>query len=574
MNTTALACDTLEECIDQIPNVASGDAEISMVDLAAKIQIYKTDAIPGLLKLIFHENKEIRNIASYTLRDIEGLTEKDLPSLIKASKAGEDWLPPAIARIGSEQAIRYLVEELKKYTDSENQVGFAFKILGEKGVPYLVEQLACESNCEVDFFHVIVLIFELLGERAESGVDGLLDIGQKDKYDLIARQSAILSLGEIKEPAFKVADALLILAGNDPDNFEDTVGTALQKMGHPSAAEPLIRKLQASSSSPFGRQRILRDIAELGTNAGYAGPEVEKLLSDPDWDVRVAAARTLGLINYTAAVPALINITQDERDWRLVYMAVISLGELKEESALTTLKKLSVAHWYPPVRDEAKKAIDVINREAAIEDRTHNDNIALTFLSYEHAGSKIKTCERVAMAIKKEPKSVKLHKREDKLALEKHVYQLSDQTGYLDEETDEIVEGPVTYHDIIPDLALKVSEGWLLGSNRGEWGGELMFAGDNGKTYNVINDNIENIYPTAAGIMALTGLWHMTMNNGMVHKLSKNSSGQWQAEPYITLPGAPGGSSLLENGSILVHTYGGSVIINNQGQISMANCIE
>src|SRR5438270_7856322 len=107
-------------------------------EIAKQLQAVGPEAIPLLLPLLADENPAIRQLASYTLRDINGLTEEHLDPLIAACRSGEGWIPPAIAHVGTARAVNFLVEELVRERKTQNQLTWAIEILGEKAVPALV----------------------------------------------------------------------------------------------------------------------------------------------------------------------------------------------------------------------------------------------------------------------------------------------------------------------------------------------------------------------------------------------------------------------------------------------------
>ncbi|WP_346838702.1 hypothetical protein [Microbulbifer sp. SAOS-129_SWC] len=68
--------------------------------------------------------------------------------------------------------------------------------------------------------------------------------------------------------------------------------------------------------------------------------------------------------------------------------------------------------------------------------------------------------------------------------------------------------------DEVPVVALPVEDGWLLGSDRGEWGGNLVLKSNKGETKKLLEANIENIYVFSYGYIATAGLSHLGMNQG------------------------------------------------------------
>ena len=114
---------------------------------------------------------------------------------------------------------------------------------------------------------------------------------------------------------------------------------------------------------------------------------------------------------------------------------------------------------------------------------------------------------------------------------------------------------------------VKVDDGYLVGSDRGEWGGEIAYVNREGKARILMPLNTEAIYKTKAGIVAVTGVAHMTFNSGCLFKISKTADGRWGAEKWRVLPGAPRFSRLLKNGNLFISCHGGMVLISPDGRM-------
>lgn len=127
----------------------------------------------------------------------------------------------------------------------------------------------------------------------------------------------------------------------------------------------------------------------------------------------------------------------------------------------------------------------------------------------------------------------------------------------------------------VPDLALRVEGGWLVGSNRGEWGGELVFIGDDGAKVRVLSANIEDIYQLGDEIIATTGLAHLGSNSGMIFKLFYDKNNGWTAQEWIKLPGSPQSSWFVETRELLINVLrGGSILLSKDGTMRIAPCNE
>ena len=124
-----------------------------------------------------------------------------------------------------------------------------------------------------------------------------------------------------------------------------------------------------------------------------------------------------------------------------------------------------------------------------------------------------------------------------------------------------------------PSVALRVDGGWLAGSSRGEWGGELVFIADDGPAVVPLDENVLDIHGLGERTVVLTGLSHMGMNNGMVREVSRDASGHWTVRPWRALPGAPSQSWRVETGELLIDVYGGgTLLLHPDGSFRMAPC--
>lgn len=95
--------------------------------------------------------------------------------------------------------------------------------------------------------------------------------------------------------------------------------------------------------------------------------------------------------------------------------------------------------------------------------------------------------------------------------------------------------------------------GEYIGSDEGEWGGELVFIDQSGSRSTIINGNILSIVPNEKSIYVLTGLNHLGLNTGTVFSIP-NTANPKEIEEIIELPNKPVesikfGNSILTIGS-------------------------
>ena len=75
------------------------------------------------------------------------------------------------------------------------------------------------------------------------------------------------------------------------------------------------------------------------------------------------------------------------------------------------------------------------------------------------------------------------------------------------------------------EVGYETNDGVLIGTNRGEWGGELTFKNDDIE-YPVLLANVCGIVNYNNEIFVLTGLSHMRIFNGKIFKI-ENINGRW-----------------------------------------------
>ena len=193
-------------------------------------------AVPALLPLLKDENSDVRDLASYTLRDAP-VREEHLDALIQSRLKGDGWIAPAIARIGSPRAIEFLVSELRKEPVNGTQLTWAFEVLGAKGVPYLVKLYDCSSPCDEKVLAVVAYIFSELGDTAKDAIEPMLAIAEDARRDQTVRLGAIRALGSIGPSAAPLVGRLKAIAAQDPERFEESVTRAMVHIGGATAIE-------------------------------------------------------------------------------------------------------------------------------------------------------------------------------------------------------------------------------------------------------------------------------------------------------------------------------------------------
>jgi len=159
----------------------------------------------------------------------------------------------------------------------------------------------------------------------------------------------------LKKAALVVEPDLLELRDKNTD-LVNVINQALIGTGSKHAAEIFAYQLSLQPED-----LVLRDLAAMGGSGREAGSSVLGLLDHESWNIRLAATRAIGYIDYKEAVPKLIDLLDDPSNVKINWAAAESLGRLRDKAALTALENTSKQHWYPAVRESSKKAINNIH---------------------------------------------------------------------------------------------------------------------------------------------------------------------------------------------------------------------
>lgn len=114
---------------------------------------------------------------------------------------------------------------------------------------------------------------------------------------------------------------------------------------------------------------------------------------------------------------------------------------------------------------------------------------------------------------------------------------------------------------------LKVDTGWLVGFDKGEWGGNLFWFNEDGSNYQKIAfGNIKNLFAIDGQIFVTEGLAHLSMSDGQIFKVEKKNN-EWSIEKKVDLPDAPYATTLTKDNEFLIVTSKGLLKVNKEFKI-------
>ena len=580
-------CGSVDACVQQLRLLAKQDRDFGSSMAPAESRLLKTMRLqPGatgaLVQLLEDPDENVANLAAAGLRDVKVIDPVYFPQIVRGLDRGLGWLAPALGRIDTSEAADEAVARLLVSEDAPaNQEAYAVRLSGRRAVPAIVAHAACRRSCDEKTHWILgAVLADMDPEARRDAASGLLDIAVVAANPLARKVLGMIDgLGEagaVLEPG------LAELAQQRP-SLQPHVDMALVGIRSSRTGAIFARRLQDQP-----HVLTLRDLAETGSAGFAAGDVVTGLLDHGDAEIRVAAASALGFIGYAPAAAALAGKLDDPVDVRLSWAAAESLGRLRASSAMPALERIAASHWYTPVREAAGSALRHIREGTAYRLKFHEKNFPLEFFAYQHIQGERAACLKYAEREQREPADRKLYARTAQAALSRLSYATTvvsfgpaespgdnvDQkdVGVIRVTPDNMVEHRRTVSQT-PSVALRTEQGWLVGGDRGEWGGELVFIGDDGRRQTLLEQNVKDIYAFGGRYVATVGLAHMLSSDGEVVEISRLPDGAWRADTWRVLPGAPSMSYLTRQGELLVATVGGTgLVVSPDGRMREAVC--
>jgi hypothetical protein len=506
---------------------------------------------------------------------------KYLPQVRAGLDRKLSWLPAVLGDIQSDEAAREAVARFLVSEDApDNQEGFAVARAGARAIPFIVEAARCDRGCgKDDIFYLGAALADMGPERA-AAAPGLLAIAQDPTASEEKVAGALSLLSDLGRDAASTESALVALKQRWPSRAQQ-IDNALIAMHSPRAGAIFAERL---GDQPDMLQ--LRDLAAVGPAARDAGPAVVALLSNPDPEVRLAAARAVGFIGYTPAVDPLTAMLDDPFDVRASWAAAESLGRLRDPRALPALERAAHSHWYPAVRETAARAATSLRSKSKFVGKDENlDHFPSTFFAFWNIGEDVPACETPSAVPASQLPYRKLTSEHDRNALAKLAYAAilrsdgptppppPELAAQAEKMAAEHAHWLASQPDIVPSVGIRIGNGWLVGSNRGEFGGELIYVGDDGKQQQVVGENVVDLHVLGKRTVLVAGLAHLGFNGGALHEIARAPDGTMRSTIWRILPGAPRAAWLTDSGELLVRlNRAGTVLVSPDGSMRMAPC--
>lgn len=545
-------CSDLDRCMAWLGTRASLESDGghgTLCDVASReLAPFGNEAKRRLWDKLTSKRKGWADLASCVLRTFPALSEEDVPRLRELLRGRYDgWEATALSRIGSDSAIRALIEALP-------QTGFALTKLGARSLPYLLDFMTEQSAAQSGNWIVAQQIITDMGTAAVVVAESWRDVATNPAEPETRRIAALRGLEAMGDKAGAIAPAIAALLHEERPAIRAAAQATLLAMRDPSALSKLVAECQPANSVADRQARpdCLIDIARFGPAAEPYGPQILKFLrSGAEYDA-IYGAVTLGMIGYRSAAPDLTRALESS-DWRMTLASARSLGWLKASEAETSLSNVARRHWLRVVRSEAERALRSVRGEQTSTPAYDWGSLFDAPFDFE------------SVPFKNEAKA--------ECPSDRWAWSGGEIYAPRENSADAELRALGERHGLDSVKAfLRVEDGLLLGTNAGEFGGALWFQSAEGARVKLYDLNITNIGEGANGIIALAGMTHLFVNFGEVLSIKSSASGGYSARHQIALPGAPSYMASVGGGDFLIATYYGAYILHGGWRMEEARC--
>lgn len=538
------------------------------------------DGVDKLVELLADPNPRLADIAAYGLRNAPAIDSRHLPAIVRGLDRGLGWLPPALARMDSDEAAREAVDRyLVSESGSHSQEFYAVTESGARAISFILDRARCHATCSERTHELLAYALEEMSPVRSLAAGPLMQMvrDQRDKPEIAS--GALFMIGALGVEGQAIETDLLREYARSP-HLRNQIDNALIGIHSMASGEIFSKRI-----GKRGNEYILRDLAEVGIAGRSAGPKVTALLEDVS-DQRVWAATTLGFIGYREAIPALVNALDQQVDPLLVWASAHALARLNAQEASAALSRIAETHWYPPVRDAARDAALVIAHGPGVQAPASRNKFFEQYSGFMDAGGETPQCREVLEPARTDTRLQKLHWETSEAALKRLAYPTvvlsygaADTQEQLDAGKDIVTVDArnIREHresiEQTPHVALRVDGGWLVGGDRGEWGGELVVVGDDGTFQTLLEKNVRDLHAVGDRIVAVVGLAHLGLNSGALYEVQRGPGNTWTAATWRVLPGAPRTSTAVHPDGLMIETVRkGHVVVNPSGKMRMARC--
>lgn len=513
----AMPCASLDRCMQVVHVAAStlapGQLYLSCDALREQFEGYGEQAKQRLLVVAGSAKKPAeRDIAGCLLADWPTWSQSDIPALKRAIalESGGGWIVRAMTKFPAGQAATVVIPIVER-DGGMNQAGFVLAETMPAALPQVLRQMARAPKGERENLAAALSFessFTVNGASLDRMLRALVDASTNRSLPAGEREQALLMVAGFGVRARHHGAAIRSLANDSDPRLRKAAHFALRSMLDPSVLEEIV-----ASCPPPGTEATFKTnpglpapppdapgeseaagcfdaLAGMGHDAGAVAPRLVPYLKSTSWQWRVQAARAIGLLG-DRSMSATLHPLLEDRDWQVVAAAILAEVRLGDETAIPELQHVALTHWFADIRRAANKAVAAIQtgRPKALDALYKTDNRFANLLWNNPLAKQAASCP--VRSAKRAPMSVKLR------------------------------------------------AGTLGGSDRGEFGGDLVWmrAGVNPKT--LLQRNVSGMLKLSdRTAWVITGLSHMGMEYAAVYRVQIAGDGKVAISRLLNLPAA------------------------------------
>lgn len=523
-------------------------------------------AVVALLELAKDPNFFVQTRAGYALFHFAKINPRFTQKLIAAHRAGVSWLERPIGNTGTREAFEFLWASFLDDPSygSNSQVFLVLPRYADRLRPRLMAELErCRTSSNLRLCH---------------GVDSLL--GELEPYPAYAMSvMADIAASTAADEAVRAMATERLIREKHPQGMRVLIvqlEQAITAMGPPALGSYSVDTSGASGlPMDWDMDHLIQRIDNYEAAAVAAGPLLVPLLARRDMpDSRAAAALALGKIGYRAGAAALLaEAPTFEDDWLFAYNAVESLARLGLQEARPVLQRVAAAHWNYAVRANAQRALNMLGGGAFDRPDVKGDTakqevimIGPLHADLRYAGDWMIDPQRCRAGETTQAYG-QLYAQPVRWPDAGAVVELKPEMPDFARRTEEL---PVVAY-LAPSpgetmFVAKLGAQTLIGSDAGEFGGDVFVSGAPGGLRRLIPDNANAVFVMGEKAMVVTGLSHLWSSRGQLWVVGLKE-GHARVERRVRLPVEASGYALAGPDTLVIRSRYGDIGVRADGAL-------
>jgi hypothetical protein len=411
--------------------------------------------------------------------------------------------------------------------------GEVLATLGSPGMEAILDLLGDPLQGEHRKDQAAQLLAEVPCHTRAHLVPRLLRLAADEKGDEMGRALALQVLREIEVCHPIAREPVRAAALSRSAVVRRSAVGVLAEWRDPQAAVELAKEIVETNGDSWA---VLK-IGELGASARLAVPSLSRYLERGPWLERMHAATPLGRIGGDEAEDALVRGLGNP-SWSASLCAVKGLVVMRarKPSTQAALRTVATGHWLAAVRRAASSAAAFLAASAA-ERAALPEPAICRGAAADLIPDGPKACSKNGQGLR------------------------ASQAG--------VPPLPFRPEDP-PTTAMRVPEGWLLGYDRGEFGGKLLFRRTDGVTQTVLERfPVRALHQMNGQPVAVIAADHTTI---LFKVTVPHAGGPLSAAPWRDVPGYRAASAEDPSGGLLVRTTVGRYLLSPSGEIKEGSC--